>query len=242
MSKPTAKGRKRQPPDPLRPVPLDAGVAALRRVRAIPKPHRAVARKAAFAGRWVPTETDWRPTADRAEAADKITRRSATSARSAVSSSTYKSGSAPLARILTDRCPNRQGWVPYKELASTLPTHVPPISHGWAVVSVDQRSSHTRPICRGILMLEENVATGALFVKIKNLKGGNSGDVRPTPVPPSTLAAQKWIVAEVVRRLSEVEELESMEPANLQRGTRFRQAILEKAFTGNSQSENFYGI
>ena len=41
------------------------------------------------------------------------------------------------------------------------------------------------------------------------------------------------IVAEVERRLSVVEELESVVTANLQRATRLRQSILQRAFTGN---------
>lgn len=50
------------------------------------------------------------------------------------------------------------------------------------------------------------------------------------PLPP--LAEQTRIVAEVERRLSVVEELEAMVSANLQRSTRLRQSILQKAFTG----------
>lgn len=50
------------------------------------------------------------------------------------------------------------------------------------------------------------------------------------PLPP--LAEQTRIVAEVERRLSVVEELESVVSANLQRATRLRQSILQKAFTG----------
>ena len=40
------------------------------------------------------------------------------------------------------------------------------------------------------------------------------------------------IVAEVERRLSVVEELKSVVTANLQRATRLRQSILQKAFKG----------
>ena len=44
-------------------------------------------------------------------------------------------------------------------------------------------------------------------------------------------------VAEVERRLSVVEELESVVPANLQRATRLRQSILQKAFIGELLTE-----
>ncbi|MGC3958424.1 MAG: restriction endonuclease subunit S [Verrucomicrobiota bacterium] len=50
------------------------------------------------------------------------------------------------------------------------------------------------------------------------------------PLPP--LAEQTRIVAEVERRLSVVEEMESVVSANLQRATRLRQSVLQKAFTG----------
>jgi type I restriction enzyme S subunit len=50
------------------------------------------------------------------------------------------------------------------------------------------------------------------------------------PLPP--LAEQTRIVAEVERRLSVVEELESVVSANLQRASRLRQSILQKAFSG----------
>jgi type I restriction enzyme S subunit len=52
----------------------------------------------------------------------------------------------------------------------------------------------------------------------------------PVPVPP--IAEQQRIVAEVERRLSVVEELESAVNANLHRATRLRQSILQRAFNG----------
>jgi len=45
-------------------------------------------------------------------------------------------------------------------------------------------------------------------------------------------AKQQRIVAEVERRLSVVEELEAVVNANLQRATRLRQSILQRAFEG----------
>ena len=52
----------------------------------------------------------------------------------------------------------------------------------------------------------------------------------PVPLPP--LVEQAWIVAEVERRLSVVEELEAVVKLNLDRATRLRQAILQRAFSG----------
>jgi type I restriction enzyme, S subunit len=55
-------------------------------------------------------------------------------------------------------------------------------------------------------------------------------------VPP--LAQQIRILAEVERRLSVVDELESVVKANLHRATRLRQSILRKAFSEKSPSTN----
>ena len=56
------------------------------------------------------------------------------------------------------------------------------------------------------------------------------------PLPP--LAEQTRIVAEVERRLSVVEELESVVSTNLQRAVRLRQSILAGAFTAHKSTSN----
>jgi type I restriction enzyme S subunit len=61
------------------------------------------------------------------------------------------------------------------------------------------------------------------------LSTGKVGDLM-VALPP--LAEQTRIVAEVERRLSVVEELEAVVTTNLQRATRLRQAVLQKAFAG----------
>jgi type I restriction enzyme S subunit len=53
----------------------------------------------------------------------------------------------------------------------------------------------------------------------------------PVPIPPA--AEQQLIVAEVERSLSVLEGLEAVANANLQRATRLRQSILQRAFEGN---------
>jgi type I restriction enzyme S subunit len=60
---------------------------------------------------------------------------------------------------------------------------------------------------------------------------------REMPVPLPSLAEQTRIVAEVERRLSVVEELESVVTTNLQRAIRLRQATLQQAFSGNLEED-----
>jgi type I restriction enzyme S subunit len=64
------------------------------------------------------------------------------------------------------------------------------------------------------------------------VKGVNIADVRVAPVALPPAAEQQRIVAEVERRLSIIDEMEAAVFANLQRGRRLRQSILQKAFSG----------
>ena len=89
------------------------------------------------------------------------------------------------------------------------------IDHRWLVCFVN-----THPFRSAIAGLQAGS-------KRKRISRGNLATI---PLPP--LAEQTRIVAEVERRLSVVEELESVVSANLQRATRLRQSILQKAFTG----------
>jgi len=70
------------------------------------------------------------------------------------------------------------------------------------------------------------------FIKAVAQPSLSMGTIRMIPVALPPLAEQTRIVAEVERRLSVVEELESVVSANLQRATRLRQSILHKAFSG----------
>lgn len=60
--------------------------------------------------------------------------------------------------------------------------------------------------------------------------GVSGGDLKGMPIPLAPAAEQTRIVAEVERRLSVVEELEAAVVANVQRATRLRQSVLQRAF------------
>jgi len=70
------------------------------------------------------------------------------------------------------------------------------------------------------------------FIKAVAQPSLSMGTIRMIPVALPPLAEQTRIVAEVERRLSVVDELETVVTANLQRATRLRQSILREAFTG----------
>jgi type I restriction enzyme S subunit len=77
--------------------------------------------------------------------------------------------------------------------------------------------------------LKNHITRTAVGSGVKHLR---VRDVELLPIPLPPLAEQKRIVEEVERRLSVVEELESLVTTNLQRASRLRQAVLQKAFKG----------
>jgi len=78
-------------------------------------------------------------------------------------------------------------------------------------------------------LAKRNVEAGKVGVALTHY---NTKSVAAMAVPLPPLAEQSRIVAEVERRLSVVEEMEATVEANLQRATRLRQSILQRAFAG----------
>ena len=76
------------------------------------------------------------------------------------------------------------------------------------------------------------ITTGVAQMKVSLGRFGKIG----IPVPP--LAEQARIATEVERRLSIIDELDAVAAANLQRATRLRQSILERAFSGRLASDS----
>jgi type I restriction enzyme, S subunit len=62
----------------------------------------------------------------------------------------------------------------------------------------------------------------------------NLGEIKSIALPLPPMSEQKRIVAEVERRLSVIDELETVVTANLARATRLRQSVLQQAFAGSS--------
>ena len=295
---------------------LEAGVAALRRVQANLKRYRAAVLKAACEGRLVPTEAALQSGSGVPPLGSGKKRQDA--------ASTFETGEALLARILTERRQNWQGRGKYKEPVAPVTANLAPLPEGymWASfgqicrlqggfafkstdyvkegvplvrisnlvngrVQVSQDTVFLPPdfatanpafVLRksDVLIAMSGATTGkmatmeedipallnqrvgrfvlssaelsnAKFVSylvmqitqkvLKDAYGAAQPNISPSeieemPIPLPPLAEQTRIVAEVERRLSVVEEVEEVESANLQRATRLRQSIFQRAFTG----------
>ena len=239
---------------------LEAGVAALRRAQANLKRYRAAVLKAACEGRLVPTEVDWKQVKIDSviEAMDQGWSPKCESEAS-VDENTWaviKTTAIQHLRFLeveNKALPATLKPRSHLELkpGDLLVTRAGPRSR----VGVACLIKNTRPglmLCDKAYRIrckQENVVPGFLELtlnaphiidEVNKLKTGISDSgVNLTqkgfaqliiPLPP--LAEQTRIVAEVERRLSVVEELEAVVTTNLQRATRLRQAVLQKAFAG----------
>jgi len=118
--------------------PLDAGVAALKRVQANLKRYRAAVLKAACEGKLVPTEAELKRTAD---IADKEMQPSASSAKSAVKTPSFEPGDQLLQRILNERRQNWQGLGKYKAPFAPDNARVGNLPAGWTWATLDQLTS-----------------------------------------------------------------------------------------------------
>jgi len=240
---------------------LEAGVAALRRVQANLKRYRAAVLKAACEGRLVPTEAAW-PQKQIATAIETMDQGWSPKCESEPSDSdttwaVIKTTAIQNLRFLEDENKTLPAALKPRAHLELVPgdllvTRAGPRSR----VGVACLVKSTRPrlmLCDKAYRLrcKPEVAHPAFLELVLNaphiqdevnkLKTGISDSgVNLTqkrfgemlvPLPP--LAEQTRIVAEVERRLSVVEELESVVTANLQRATRLRQSILQRAFTGN---------
>jgi type I restriction enzyme, S subunit len=141
---------------------LDAGVAALERIRANLKRYRAAVLKAAAEGKL--TE-EWRAKHPKTESATKLLERILAERR-------QKWEEDQLAKFApADKTPPK-GWrEKYVEPAAPDTSRLPELPLGWTVASLEQLTDANRPICYGILMPKENVAEGVLYVKVKDMKG-----------------------------------------------------------------------
>ncbi len=106
--------------------------------------------------------------------------------------------------------------------------------------NITQSSVRIRPVCDGIdrHFLAWSLRSPVLTHQYDRKRLGtavprlNVEDVRLLCLPVAPFVEQQRIVAEVERRLSVIEELESVVKANLARAARLRQSILSQAFSG----------
>ena len=233
---------------------LEAGVAALRRVQANLKRYRAAVLKAACEGRLVPKESEWSKTTlgeiSTVLAGYGFPER--LQGRASGDIGFYKVGDISEAwkrgeKILT-RANHYISKADLAELrAKLLPTGTVVFAKIGAAIALNRRAIIGEPslVDNNVmgLLAGERIHPRYLFhfvctqkldelARATTVPSIRKGDVEGIEIELPPLAEQTRIVAEVERRLSVVEELESVVTANLQRAARLRQSILQKAFTG----------
>lgn len=237
---------------------LEAGVAALRRVQANLKRYRAAVLKAACEGQLVPTEAEWKDTVlgevlvgieagrsfkceERPPKPDEI----GVVKVSAVTWGTYDEMESKT--CLDSSRVEEKFLVRSDDFLFSRANTIELIGACVIAKKITLRVMLSDKILRFRFSSAVNpswilywLRSGFGHSEIERLATGNQNSMRnigqdrirqiTIKLPP--LAEQTRIVAEVERRLSVVEELDSVVSANLQRASRLRQSILQKAFTG----------
>ena len=232
---------------------LDAGVAALKRLQANLKRYRAAVLKAACEGRLLPgdarkwkqttledvcakvTDGDHQPPPKVPDGIPFLTIGNISSGRLDFSDTRFVPPEY-FYRIKADRIPQTND-VLYSVVGATIGIPV--------LVTTERQFCFQRHIA--MLKPSASILPKFLWLFMASPKtfreawAKTTGSAQPTlplkalrslPISLPPLAEQTQIVAEVERRLSVVEELDSVVTANLQRATRLRQSILQKAFSG----------
>ena len=235
---------------------LEAGVAALRRVQANLKRYRAAVLKAACEGRLVPTEAEKWTTTTIAESVQIIDYRGRTPPFSEAGiphlrSQNIRHGRIVWADLAFVTAENYDAFMTrgIPQEGDLLFTTEAPM--GEVALAPKEKFS----VAQRIMILRTVpgfLNSRFLMIQLRSpefqsrlrksgtgstVTGVSSRNFQPMTLLVPPLAEQTRIVAEVERRLSVVEELESVVTANLQRATRLRQSILQKAFTGELRAD-----
>lgn len=151
---------------------LEAGVAALRRVRANLKRYRAAVLKAACEGKLVPTETEIHKSDKSCRSGSGVPTLKEKQPQSRDGSATFETGEQLLQRILAERRKNWKGRGKYKEPAAPDAADLPSLPQGWAWATIEQLNLANRPCAYGVLQPGEDVENGVLFVRVGDIKDG----------------------------------------------------------------------
>jgi type I restriction enzyme, S subunit len=145
---------------------LEAGIAALKRVRANLRRYRAAVLKAAVEGRLVPAEAELARREGRSyEPADQLLKRILAERRA-------RWEADQLAKFRASGKEPKQDWrTKYKQPPQLGPRGLQAVPEGWAIASLEQLTSALRVICYGILMPKENIEGGVPYVRVLDLKG-----------------------------------------------------------------------
>ena len=233
---------------------LEAGLAGLRRVQANLKRYRAAVLRFAFGGKLLAKDNDW-PTTTLGEVCTVLSGYGFPErfqGRSSGDVGFYKVGDISAAwqrgeRVLTQA----NHYISHAETqelrAKPLPAGTVVFAKIGAAIALNRRAILGQPslVDNNVmgLLAGNKVDPAFLFyftctLRLNDLARATTvpsirkGDVENITLDLPPLTEQHRIVTEVERRLSVIDELEAVVTANLQRATRLRQSILQRAFTG----------